>query len=91
MKKDNLSRRQFIATTSVGAIGAIITTGASSYGKLSNVSGKLALLGGNPVRTTGWMEWPIWDSDAEDPMLSVLRSGKWYRGWGTKVTEFEKQ
>ena len=91
MKKDNLSRRQFIATTSVGAIGAIITTGAPSYGRLSNASGKLALLGGNPVRTTGWMEWPIWESEAEDPMLSVLRSGKWYRDWGTKVTEFEKQ
>ncbi len=91
MEKNNLSRRQFIATTSVGAIGAVVTTGALSYGNLNDVSGKLALLGGDPVRKTGWLEWPMWDSDAEDPMLSVLRSGKWYREWGTKVTEFEKQ
>lgn len=89
MEKNNLSRRQFIATTSIGAIGAIVTTGAPSCGNVN--TGKLAMLGGSPVRTASWLEWPVWDSDAEDPMLSVLRSGKWYRDWGTKVTEFEKQ
>ena len=91
MEKNNLSRRQFIATTSIGAIGAIVTTGAPSCGELNNVSGKLAMLGGSPVRTADWLEWPVWDPDADEPMLSVLRSGKWYREWGTKVTEFEKQ
>lgn len=91
MEKNNLSRRSFIATTSAGAIGAMVATGTPLLGKVNNDSGKLALLGGSPVRTEEWMEWPAWDSDAEDPMLSVLRSGKWYRGWGTKVTEFEKQ
>jgi len=91
MKKNNITRRQFIATTSAGAIGVIMTTGAPSCGKLNKVSDKLALLGGNPVRTAGWMDWPIWDTGADDSILSVLRSGKWYREWGTLVSEFEKQ
>ena len=91
MKHQNLSRRQFIATSSAGAIGAMVTTSSVAYTGLNKVSGKLALLGGDPVRTADWMKWPIWDADAEDPMLAVLRSGKWYREYGTKVTEFEKQ
>jgi dTDP-4-amino-4,6-dideoxygalactose transaminase len=91
MKKYNLTRRQFIATSSAGAIGAMISTTAPSCGKLNRVSDKPALLGGNPVRSTGWLDWPVWDTEAEESMLSVLRSGKWYREWGNLVGEFEKQ
>ncbi len=91
MEKNNLSRRRFVTTASAGAIGAMVATGTPLCGKMNDVSGKLAVLGGTPVRTADWMRWPIWDADAEEPMLSVLRSGKWYRMRGTKVTEFEKQ
>ena len=90
MKTNNLSRRKFIATTSAGALGAMITASASSYGMAPKVKDRLALLGGNPIRTKDWMSWPIWDPNAEDPMIAVLRSGKWYRGWGTQVDKFEK-
>ncbi|MBS0001134.1 MAG: DegT/DnrJ/EryC1/StrS family aminotransferase [Cyclobacteriaceae bacterium] len=91
MKKYNFTRRQFIATTSVGAIGAIVTHRLPSVGKSLNVSDKLALVGGSPVRSSGWMDWPVWDPEAEDSMLTVLRSGKWYREWGNLVSEFEKK
>ena len=91
MKHYNLSRRQFIATSSAGAIGAMVTTGNVAFAEVNNVTDKLALLGGSPVRSDKWIQWPIWDKEAEDPVLSVLRSGKWYREYGTKVTEFEKQ
>lgn len=90
MGTNNLSRRQFITTSSAGALGVVITAGTPSCGNLGNTSGKLAVLGGDPVRTKKWMDWPIWDESAEDPVLSVLRSGKWYREWGTQVAKFEK-
>ncbi len=57
------------------------TTGAAS---------DLAILGGKAVRTVAWLKWPVWNSDAEQPMLEVLRSGDWFRLRGTKVDEFEK-
>jgi dTDP-4-amino-4,6-dideoxygalactose transaminase len=66
---------------------------ASGIPAATYASGKakdLAMLGGEPVRTKPWPEWPIWNRDAEDSMIEVLRSGKWYRSWGTKVSEFEK-
>jgi perosamine synthetase len=90
MKTNNVSRRQFIAATSIGAVGAMITPGGSSFGKANKVADNLALLGGDPVRKTDWMAWPIWDTDAEDPVLSVLRSGNWYRERGNQVAKFEK-
>jgi dTDP-4-amino-4,6-dideoxygalactose transaminase len=56
-----------------------------------DTSGKLALLGGRPVRTKDWPGWPFWNGNAEEEALSVLRSGNWWRGSGTKVQEFEEK
>ncbi|MEN8230653.1 MAG: DegT/DnrJ/EryC1/StrS family aminotransferase [Bacteroidota bacterium] len=92
MKRSKLTRRKFIMNASTGAAGAIL----SSQVPLSAISGKgatsdLAINGGKPVRTNGWLKWPVWNTDAEKPMLEVLRSGNWYRGNGTKGNEFEKK
>jgi dTDP-4-amino-4,6-dideoxygalactose transaminase len=85
----NFTRRQFIATTSAGTVTTVLISGMPSSAYLSGKGRDLALLGGKPIREKGWPEWPIWNRDAEDPMLEVLRSGKWYREWGNKVEEFE--
>ncbi len=58
---------------------------------VSKKAGKLALSGGTPVRAKGWPGWPVWDKSAEEDILAVLRSGNWYRGQGTRVSEFEKR
>ena len=50
----------------------------------------LAINGGKPVRTEGWLNWPVWNTDAEEPILEVLRSGNWFRLRGSKVDEFEE-
>jgi dTDP-4-amino-4,6-dideoxygalactose transaminase len=91
MNKNNLTRREFLATTSKGTIAAVASGGIAAYGNISKKAGKPAILGGKPVRTKPWPSWPIWDKTAEKSILSVLRSGKWYRGRGTKVSEFEKK
>jgi perosamine synthetase len=90
MGKKNLNRRQFIAAASAGSLAAAASRAIPAYAKAGGKAGKPAILGGQPVRTKGWPSWPVWDRDAEDAILSVLRSGNWFRGRGTKVTEFEK-
>jgi len=40
---------------------------------------ELALLGGKPVRTAAWPEWPVFDQADEDRLLHVFRSGNWWR------------
>lgn len=90
MEKTDISRRKFIVRSSAGAFGAMIASGTTANVITGNGADKLALLGGAPIRSAGWMDWPVWDPDANDPVLSVLKSGKWYREWGTKVEKFEK-
>jgi perosamine synthetase len=91
MKSKNFSRRKFIVNASAGTAGAILAYRAPVFGNPKAVPDTgLAIKGGQPVRTDGWQPWPVWDADAEEPILSVLRSGNWYRARGTKVDEFEK-
>ena len=51
---------------------------------------RLALNGGTPVRQKPFPSWPIWDQREEDALLTVLRSGKWWRfsyGVGLELAE----
>ena len=91
MNKNHLTRREFLATASTGTIAAVASGGIPAYGNISKKAGKLAILGGKPVRTKPWPSWPIWDKTAEKSILSVLRSGNWFRGRGNTVSEFEKK
>jgi len=91
MNKMNVSRREFLATASTGVVAAMAASPLAGAQVLSQKAGKLALLGGQPVRTRHWPPWPVWDRTAEDDILAVLRSGNWFRGQGTRVTEFEKR
>ena len=52
---------------------------------------KLAIDGGQPVRTLDFSAWPVWDEREEKLLLQVLHSGQWGILNGGKVTEFEKQ
>jgi dTDP-4-amino-4,6-dideoxygalactose transaminase len=91
MKMKNFTRRKFIVNTSAVTAGTLLSTRVPVFGASNKAMvSELALKGGTPVRTNGWLEWPVWDAEAEEPVLSVLRSGDWYRARGTKVDEFEK-
>ena len=52
---------------------------------------KLALLGGNPVRTRPFTAWPIFGKTEEKRLIKTLRSGKWGRLQGNEVSEFEQK
>jgi perosamine synthetase len=71
-----LSRRQVLAAP---AALAAATSGA-----------KPALLGGAKTRNQPFASWPKFDSTEEQALLAVLRSGKWYRGYGEQVSKFEQ-
>jgi dTDP-4-amino-4,6-dideoxygalactose transaminase len=51
----------------------------------------LALLGGTPVRTRPFAEWPIFGAPEEERLLRTLRSGNWGRLQGSEVAEFEER
>ncbi|RPJ51721.1 MAG: DegT/DnrJ/EryC1/StrS family aminotransferase [Chloroflexi bacterium] len=53
---------------------------------------KPAVLGGDPIRTAPWPQWPVHDEQEEQALLRVLRSGNWWRhsyGQGVELAEDE--
>ncbi len=90
MNKNDLTRRQFLTAVSAGSLAAVASGPIPAYGNRSKRAGKLAILGGQPVRTKAFPGWPIWDKNKdEERVLSVLRSGVWSRA--KVVAEFEKK
>ena len=90
MRKASLTRRQFLATASAGTIAAI--SGAiPASANVTKKAGTPAILGGSPVRSKSFPDWPVWDKADEESVLAVLRSGIWWRGGGKVVSEFEKK
>ncbi|MBN2312974.1 MAG: DegT/DnrJ/EryC1/StrS family aminotransferase [Sedimentisphaerales bacterium] len=87
MNTSDLNRRQFLAAASVGSLAAATSPAFANAG---GKAGKLALLGGQPVRTKPFQGWPIWNKNTdEERILAVLRSGVWSRS--KIVEEFEKK
>lgn len=89
MNNRKITRRKAIATASAGTIGAFTIQPFSSFS--FNTAQKLAINGGERVRTADWPGWPVWNRNAEDEIAEMLRSGRWWRGSGEHVAEFEKK
>ena len=70
MKKKDFTRRRFIATVSAGSIAAVASGAVPAFGNLTGMTqkaGKLAILGGNPVRKNkNWPAWPYVDEKMVD-------------------------
>jgi len=84
------TRRQAINTTSAGVLGTMINWPFTSFGIGNATQEKLALLGGSKVHQRRWISWPVWDETAEKSVMDMLRTGRWWRGNGEHVIEFEK-
>ncbi len=82
-------RRTFLKTTAASMTGLSLA-GSPMYA--SSASGKLALLGGKPVRTGSFPSWPKVMKEDEKPWLDVLHKKSWSRYYGGKnVSRFEQE
>ncbi len=92
MKTRKLTRRQAIAVTSAGFAGTFLGFPFRSFGIRNDQQlKKLAINGGDKVHPGSWPQWPYWDQSAEKGILEMFRSGRWWRGSGEYVAEFEKK
>jgi perosamine synthetase len=80
MDKKDLTRRQFIAAASAGSLAAVTSAAVPAYANFSKKAGKLAILGGEPVRKNkSWPNWPHWDNKVVDYVLKTTKSRIWCR------------
>jgi dTDP-4-amino-4,6-dideoxygalactose transaminase len=75
---------------SVTRRGFVAAAGAASLAAAPPSNGKLALLGGTPVRTARFPSWPRTTALDEREVLEVLRSGRWFRGGSPMCDRFEQ-
>jgi dTDP-4-amino-4,6-dideoxygalactose transaminase len=54
-------------------------------------NGRLAILGGDPIRREPFPSWPVSDATEEKALVGVLKSGRWGRGGGKTVETFEQK
>jgi perosamine synthetase len=97
MKKNDFTRRRFIATVSAGTVGAVTSNAIPSFEDVTIIpqaKGKLAILGGDPVRKNKeWPNWPYVDEKMVEAISNTTRSRIWCRiqsANGT-VPTFEKE
>ncbi len=97
MKKKNFTRRNFIATVSAGSVAAVGSNAISAFAGITvspKANGKLAILGGNPVRKNKpWPEWPYVDEKMVEAVSKTTRSRIWCRiqSENGTVPTFEKE
>ena len=93
MDKNDLTRRQLLATASVGTIAAV-SRSVPAYGNITRKAAKLAILGGEPVRKNrSWPRWPYWDQEVIDSVVKTTKSRIWCRiqSRSGTVPTFEKK
>lgn len=94
MNSGDLTRRQFIAAASAGSLAAVTSKSVPAYGSVTRKAGKLAILGGEPVRKNkSWPEWPHWDEKVVESVLKTTKSRIWCRIQSSSgaVPTFEKE
>ena len=86
-----MKRRTFLQTASASTAGIALAGPTALSSSAAKSSGKLAALGGAPVRTEPFPSWPVTGEDAEKMWLDVLHARDWFRFNGKKAGEFEKK
>ena len=82
----NMNRRRFLTTAAVASAAATLPLSAAPG---QGAMGRPALLGGKPVRARPPHRWPVFDEREDKAILEAVHSGKWYRGSGKNVSQFE--
>ena len=96
MDAKNVNRRTFISTVTASSFGAVISGTISSGAQIvTQDHGKLAILGGQPIRNKGKIgpAWPHVDENMVEAVVKTTRSGIWSRiqSPNGSVPAFEKE
>ncbi len=86
-----ISRRTFMGAGAVVGVAAGRPVAPAPVGPVlrTAATGTPALLGGEPIRSAPFPDWPVIDAREDEALLDVLHGRKWYRGSGEVARRFE--
>lgn len=82
----SVTRRKFLGRAATTGAGLCLGLNAASAAESSK---KAASAAAGATKARSATDWPVWENRDEQALLDVLHSGKWGRGNGTRVKEFE--
>ena len=94
MKSNEINRRRFIGTVAVASAGIATSGFTPIFGRSRDTADKLAILGGNPVRSNkSWPAWPYMDDNVVASIERTVRGRAWCRidDGANSVVNFEKE
>jgi len=83
-----MNRRQFISSTTTAGAGLAFGFQTITHGTTAMT--RPATLGGPAAHPGPFPSWPVFDQTEEEALLETLRSGRWWRGQGKAVANFEQ-
>jgi dTDP-4-amino-4,6-dideoxygalactose transaminase len=90
MRKNTLTRREFLEKASAGLAAASALPAGVTAAAVSKNPNALALKGGTPVRTRPFPHWPQTNDVDERNILKALRNHRWCSFDGEFMPKFEK-
>ena len=91
---NDLTRRKFLQAAPIGAVAVAATHSGLAHANVVKKFGKLAALGGEPVRSKkSWRKWPYWDDNVLESIVKTTKSRIWCRiqSKNGTVPTFEKE
>ena len=88
MDSSNMKRRSFVKTAAAGT-AAVHLSGVNLVAWTKEVADKPALLGGKPVRTNGFPDWPVIQPSDDAAWLKVMHDKNWCSLNGNVASNFE--
>ena len=85
-----VTRRRFLSASTLAPAALSLEAAHAADTPADTPAGAPAILGGPKAHPTAFQSWPIFDQSEERAILDTLRSGKWYRGAGKMVDQFQK-
>jgi len=88
--RPSVTRRRFLGTSTLAPAALSLEAAPLADTPADPSAGTPAILGGAKAHPSPFPSWPVFDQTEERAMLDTLRSGKWYRGTGKMVDQFQK-
>ena len=88
--RPSVTRRRFVGASALASAALNLEAAPPAETPADTSAAMPAILGGAKAHPQPFPSWPVFNETEERGVLDTLRSGKWYRGTGKMVDQFQR-